>query len=293
MRNNTSDLAPVAATAHGRTKVVIGWAWIVCGLCLGGLALSGTATSGQAYFPDNVAVEPPDLDVAALRSLDAMVAFVQATSPVDAQETVRTIYDIVRRRFDRCTPFFRPNQNWILWGMGQIWPLRGAVTAPLLPRYSNCGLCDQVNGVFVLISTAFDIPARLVSMPGHTTAEAFWNGSWHVVDPHFDYFPDSSFPAATAETFGKHPQRARDAYAHLEKRTAAATVDSYIRFSAGEGTRREVGRLNAPRLVVIQQVAEIGKFAVPVLFVVVGVAVLRRGSDQKKIDPVSRAPLDS
>ncbi|NUN12952.1 MAG: hypothetical protein HUU55_04885 [Myxococcales bacterium] len=284
MRDDKNSAGRVLVARSGGFARTVGVSFFVGGLLLGGLALWGTIVPGQTYFTESTDVGWPDGDVASLHSIDAIVDFVRNTSPADDHDVVRTIYDTVRRRFDRCTPFLTPQQNWILWGVSLIWPLRGAPTAPLLPKYSRCGLCDQVNGVFVLVATVFNIPARLVSMPGHTTAEAYWNGAWRVVDPHFDYFPDPLAPAVVAETLGQNPHWVQMAYAHLEQRTVVATVNSYVRFVSGDGVRRETGQLNSPRLAVIQRWAEIGKFVIPILFLTTGIAILRLRIGKKTAD---------
>jgi len=181
--------------AISRKERLLGWLLLGVGAVLLALPLSWYVyplPSPFTYKDDRgspIAAPPPD--VAHLRSQDALVAAIMQGNPRTPREIARRAHDLVAARFDTCYDSrFTFQQNWMIALAGLVWPEIARHNGRNLIRYSDCGLCSQVNGTMVLALARLGVEARLVNMPGHTTAEVKWDGRFHLVDPHYGFFPD-------------------------------------------------------------------------------------------------------
>ena len=253
----------------------LGGALATVGVLLLLLTASWYVVEGTPRIEMNEGVTPPPPDVATIRSPDTLVDRIRALEPQGDRATARVAYDLVRRRFDACLSRFTWQQNWIARLIGIVLPGHDPHTGYDLLAFSDCGLCSQVSEVLVLALTRLGVRARLISMPGHVVAEVFWDDAFHVVDPHFDYFPDDFGPSAAEMAADLVDTRAR--YARLlPERTVLVTVDSFRQFGAGAGTVRPEGTVSSPRLGALHRASAYAKWIVPLLLLFGGILLIRR-----------------
>ena len=70
------------------------------------------------------------------------------------------------------------------------YPLKGTVgQRPLqLINSSGVGYCGTWAMTLESMIDSIDIPARFVELNGHTATEALYNGGYHFLDPHYEFF---------------------------------------------------------------------------------------------------------
>lgn len=225
-------------------------------------------------------IASPPADVAPLRSQDDLVAAILRDHPRTPREIARRAHDLVAARFDTCYDSrFTFQQNWMIALVGLVWPKLAFHNGTNLVRYSSCGLCSQTNGTMVLALARLGVNARLVNMPGHTPAEVEWDGRWHLVDPHYGFFPDESEDDIDVLTVARNPELVTRLYGDLLTPTVLElTRQSYAAYGLDPKPPMPTGSSNEPVLLVLKNVAMILQWALPIGMLVLGGAILLRGA---------------
>ena len=249
------------------------------GFCLGVallvLNLVGLVSPGQRY--DGPPVEAPPAEVADLRSVEDVALRARASGVSGAREQARVVQELISARFAPCVSRYTWRQDWIVSALGLVSPGRAVHMPPALLRWSDCAICSQAVDTYVLVLAELGIPARVVAMPGHFVAEVEWEGAWHVVDPHFGYFPEDDGVPDSADDLARRPDILRERYARLlPERTVAATLESYAMLGAGGGQRFQPGQTCAPRLLVVHRITAWLRWVIPLALIGSGLAWRRR-----------------
>ena len=240
------------------------------GFCLGVALLVpnlvGLVTPGQRY--DTTPGEAPPAEVADLRSVEDVALRARASGVSGAREQAHVVQKLISARFAPCASRYTWGEDWIARALGLVWPDWDGHTPPALLRWSDCALCSQVADTYALVLAELGIPARVVSMPGHVVNEVEWDGAWHVVDPHFGYFPDDDGLSDSADDLARRPDILRARYEPLlPERAVAATLEAYAAFGAGEGRRGQPGRTASPRLLVMHQITAWLRWVIPLALI--------------------------
>jgi len=278
---------PTAARAGGassRGRAALGLVLMASGA---GLLLL-TASWYVAPWPDRSAhkdvarrlpIAAPPPEVAGLRSIEDLANAVLREGPAPPRELARRASALVDARFDTCHgSAFTFQQNWIAAAMGLVEPTYGLHTSAHAIRYADCSLCGEVNGTLVRVLGRLGVPARLFVVPGHVLAEVEWDGSWHVVDPHYGYFPEARF-APDAAALAGDPRLVDAVYrGRIPPDVLALTLHAFADFRADDPATgpRPVQRDNAPNVATAHQVAEVAKWILPALAIAVGSLLRRR-----------------
>ena len=266
--------------AYSRKERLLGWLLMWLGVVLLALPLSWYVyplPSPYVYKDERGSpIAPPPPDVAHLRSQDALVEAILQGNPRTPREIARRAHDLVAARFDTCYDSrFTFQQNWIIALVGAFAPELAQHNGRNLIRYSDCGLCSQVNGTMVLALARLGVEARLVNMPGHTTAEVKWDGRWHLVDPHYGFFPDEGENDIDVLTVAHHPDLVTPLYGDLlDPHVLELTRQSFAAYGANPKPPRPVGSSNEPKLLVLKRGARFLQWIIPFVAVAAGAALL-------------------
>ncbi len=131
-----------------------------------------------------------------VRSIDAAVTLVKQDARSGSPYDIALAADLfVRNRFFHQYSEFRPDQNWIAWLLGKIWP---QLSAPVLPddilQYRRAA-CSQQSIVFMEIMKRLGFEVRAVGLTGHYVAAVKMPNGWQVFDANMN-IPVASYPLA-------------------------------------------------------------------------------------------------
>jgi hypothetical protein len=264
-------------SAASRVSILIGVVLFVS-TALGHFTRLGAFESGpprRAEMLDMALVEKT-------RSLDALYSATQQqteTSLSDLQpaEAMRILHETVSRRFSHFDKAYHSFfSNWLMWGAGTVlrplFPSLGTVHSPdLLLKYGHSALCGSQSYTLLLLAERAGIPARLRRLTHHVVLEVAYDDEWHMYDPDFEIIgglPDSTVlsveelrrnPSLLVKLYEGEltPEEVLAVYHRTETKTDSFSswipVDTKARY-----------------LLVIEQVAELLKFALPLLMVLIG-----------------------
>jgi len=76
--------------------------------------------------------------------------------------------------------------NWLLHLLGYVHPSFSVLySRDDLLKNNASFFCSQASYLLVQLLLEHNIPARHVGLYGHVVAEAFWDGTWHMLDPDY------------------------------------------------------------------------------------------------------------
>ncbi len=229
-----------------------------------------------------------DLELAqSTPGLDSLLEAAKARSakPFDAlppKEKMQVLYETAAARFTH------GNQddhnlfsNWILWGMSKIHKNFSAIFDPeLLLKNGHSTMCGGVSLVLVHLALKSGITARHVGLYGHVVMEAWYDGDWHLYDPDMEVvLTDDTGDVLSVEEAAKQEALAMQAYtregigeygAKFVKMIASRENNTYMTYPPGA---HSVWKAEALKL--LESIAEVVKFILPVAFIFIGALLLR------------------
>lgn len=229
-------------------------------------------------FDPRLVEKTPSLD-ALYREAEARAA--GSFSELLPDEVMKVLYKTVCDRFThgdkaRHTLF----SNWIMWGLGKVSPGFSYIKDPNnLLRYGHSALCGQVSYVLLHLAEQAGIRARHVGLNGHVVMEAWYGGDWHLYDPDLEVVPvNKSGYVVSVEELSRNRGFIRDAYngrgddGYINKIIAimASREDNtFVSYPVGS-----MFNWKAQVLLKIEQVAQVLKFIIPGLIILVGLSLL-------------------
>jgi hypothetical protein len=247
---------------------------------------------GVETDPDVRSWERFDPDLAArTRSLDALYEAAQSRAEGDLRQmppaqAMEVLFDTVNARFTHGETEHTLLSNWILWTLGLVNPKLGGVRSPevLLDRYQSA-LCGRVSFVLMNLAERAGIRPRHVGLNGHVVMEAWYDDEWHMYDPDFEIAPRrGTGPVLSVDAFSRDPALVRELY--VDKKGAdrvQIVIDKIISREDNSFVSYPVGsqfEWKSQVLLLFEKAAEVLKFAVPIVFLAVGMALIlldRRG----------------
>ncbi|WP_066632845.1 hypothetical protein [Desulfolucanica intricata] len=173
--------------------------------------------------------------------------------------------------------------NWLLWGLGQVQPSFVYIRDPdTLLKQGHSALCSQVSYVLLCLAERAGIQPRHVGLNGHVVMEAWYMNDWHLYDPDLEVVAkDSTGSVLSVETLSQNADLVRQVYtgrgdhAFIEKIVAIITSredNTYMTYPVGSQFEWK-----SQVLMKLEQGAQILKFIIPVLIILIGSGLLRVG----------------
>jgi hypothetical protein len=268
----------------------VGWSCIALGTALLGLTAAGHFTPIGRFASFEPARPLDRLDqalVARTRSLEALFLEAERASggrfaDMTPWQVMHTLHDVTGRRFshslDARHSIF---SNWIL-RLGDallrpVAPTLGTAGPHALLKQGHSAACTQVSYVLLRLAMRAGIQTRHVGLRGHSVMEAWYDDDWHMYDPDFEVFAGASPDAVlSTDEFARQPELVEAVY------RGRATLE-YVRriFDRSQMTfvahpRGATCHWKGNVFLVIESVAEVLKFALPLLIGLFGFWVLRR-----------------
>lgn len=197
----------------------------------------------------------------------------RSTSPSEVDK-MAVLYDLVAERFthgDRTRHTLWG--NWILWSMARIHPKFGPIRKPdILLRRGHAALCSEVSHTLVSLAEMEGVQARLMYLNGHVVAEAYYDESWHMYDADFEVVaPGKDGSIMSVAQLESSPETVRMVY--LEHAGPELVEEIVSFFVTTEDNRVTI--LSA-RLELLESIAEVFKFIIPVGALLLGLGLIAR-----------------
>lgn len=196
------------------------------------------------------------------------------TAATDA-DRLRTIYDLVIARFTHDEAQHTLASNWILYAAGFIHPTFHHIWSPQgLVSHGSCLLCDQASYLMLDLARAHGYKARQIGLQGHVVMEVWYQGDWHLYDADLEIIPiDSTGEVLSLDELAANNELRQRYYGrHSNMAELIRARANHLYMSAPEGARFEwKGNL----LALLEKAAEVLKFFLPLLTLLVGIRLLR------------------
>ena len=261
------------------SRRLIGCLCAVLGAGLLGIAALGQWTSwghdhreparpGEKFDPA-LAAELTDYTRLRARAVEKMAA-----AGTDA-EKMRALCELVAVRFTHEEAHHTLASNWILAAAGLLHPTLGHMWSPrLIVAHGSTVLCDQASYVMMDMALAQGYPARHIGLQGHVVLEVWYGGDWHLYDPDLEVIPTQANGevASLDELATDEPLLAASYGHHPRMADLIRTRQNHLYMSTPNGARFE---WKANLLAVMEQVAEVVKFLLPLALLLAGLWLLR------------------
>lgn len=189
---------------------------------------------------------------------------------------VQAIYSVLVPRFNHDEARHTLASNWILYTAGFVHPTFRHMWSPgIMVDRSHSLLCDQVSYLMLDLVRQHGFRARHIGLQGHVVMEVWYDEGWHLYDPDLEVIPqdDSGRVLSLEELAQNEPLIARYYGAHPLAPELMRARQNHLYMNTPEGARFD---WKANILVVVEQVAEVLKFILPVLMMVAGGLLLWR-----------------
>lgn len=259
----------------------------VLGLVLLGIAALGQWTSWGHGFADSKRdwekYEPALAEkISAYPDLQRVVAENLEGVSGDAGR-VQAIYSVLVPRFNHDEARHTLASNWILYTAGFLHPTFRHMWSPgIMVNRSHSLLCDQVSYLMLDLVRQQGFRARHIGLQGHVVMEVWYDDGWHLYDPDLEVIPkdESGHVLSLEELAQNEPLIAKYYGAHPLMPDLVRARQNHLYMNTPEGARFD---WKANILVVIEQVAEVLKFILPLLMIAVGWLLLRKRSLKMKV----------
>lgn len=208
----------------------------------------------------------------------------RASSPLEKmppKEAMKILYKTVIDRFTHGgTANHNLFSNWILWGLGMLHPAFARIVDPdVLLKNGHSAFCSQTSYLLLRMAQKAGIRPRHVGLFGHVVMEAWYEGDWHLYDPDLEVAAENEKGSVlSVEELSWNKELVLKVY-------AGRGEDSYIKKIAGIITSREDNTFMSypigshfvwkkQVLAEIEKTAEVFKFVIPGLLILVGIAFL-------------------
>lgn len=197
------------------------------------------------------------------------------------RQAMSVLFDTVSARFTHGETLHTPFSNWILWALGRVHPALGAIRDPgVLLKRGESAYCSEVSYVLMQLAQQAGIPPRHVGLNGHVVMEAWYGGEWHMYDPDFEVVvQDSSGSVMSTAALSRDEASVRNAYKdklgsslsleQVVKIITSRDDNSFVSYPAGSQFEWK-----SQVLLRVEQAAEILKFAIPLVMILIGGFVL-------------------
>ena len=173
--------------------------------------------------------------------------------------------------------------NWVLWILGFADPRFRDIQDPdALLRNGHSALCGDVSYVLMRLAEKSGIPTRHVLLDGHIVMEAWYDGNWHAYDPDMEVvIRDKAGRVLSVREMANSPDRIRREYSVRGDRAFTNTIVGIYGNTASHRyiayPRRSIVGVRGQRPGRVEQAAEVARFAIPPVFLVAGVFLIRGG----------------
>lgn len=191
-------------------------------------------------------------------------------------EKVQAIYAVLVPRFNHDEALHTLASNWILYTAGFVHPTFRHMWSPgIMVDRSHSLLCDQVSYLLLDLVHQNGFRARHIGPQGHVVMEVWYDEGWHLYDPDLEVIPqdDSGRVLSLEELAQNEPLIAKYYGSHPLMPELIRARQNHLYMNTPEGARFD---WKANILVVVEQVAEVLKFILPVLMMVAGGLLLWR-----------------
>lgn len=272
---------------------VIGLALAATGAILLAIAVLGHVTA-LGNLEDQPRQPSHQFDPELAQSLRSWPALVEASharivADDDDQAVMIALHNLVAQRFQHGEAHHTVWSNWILAFAGPFNPALANMRNPdAMLRSATSLLCGQVSYVLLRLALEHGVKARHVGLYGHVVMEAWYDNSWHMFDPDLEVIPkDADGRVLSVSALESRPDLIRQYYRHPEAiipMFASRQNNTFMSYPPGAWFEWKSNVLYW-----IERMAEIAKFAIPLVLIILGfvVVLLAARPNEEKGGPVS------
>lgn len=191
-------------------------------------------------------------------------------------EKMQVVCDLITDRFSHDEALHTPFSNWLLYGAGFIHPTFRHIWAPkTLVSKGHCLLCDQASYLLLDLARSHGFKARHIGLQGHVVTEVWYDDDWHLYDPDLEVIPvGETGEVLSLDELAKDEVLLQKYYGPFPGMANLVRArQNHLYMSTPDGARFE---WKANILAIIEKLAEILKYVIPVGLILGGLWLLRR-----------------
>jgi hypothetical protein len=208
-----------------------------------------------------------------VKAVDARMANEAGTDAAKMQ----VMYDLIVNRFTHDEALHTLGSNWILYLAGYVHPTFRHMWDPgQLVSQGYSLFCDQSSYLLLHLALAHGIKARHVGLQGHVVMEAWYDNDWHLYDPDLEVIPvNAEGKVLSLDALAQEPALLDRYYGPHNAQDMFRNRENHLYMSTPEGARFE---WKGNVLAIVEKVAEVLKFILPLALLALGLWLIRRSS---------------